>query len=86
MFRVGARGSVPERESEFTGLKGFVLRYVGSAWALLIASRLVEALAEGRPGAAGVLGALSTALGCLAFLAYPVYELASEISSNDPAR
>ena len=77
-----------ERESEFTGLKGWLLRYLGSAWALVIASQLVKALALAQPAAADPLWMISEALFIAAPAAFPAYSLisGSTSSSMEPAR
>lgn len=62
-----------ERDSEFTGLKGELLRYAGCAYALVIASQFIEALAMKAGAAAGALDMLSAAVFIFAFAAYPLY-------------
>lgn len=62
-----------ERESEFTGLKGELLRYTGCAYALVIASQFIEALAMRGGAASGVLYRCSAAVFVFAFVAYPLY-------------
>ena len=65
-------GCAFERESEFTGLKGTLLRYAGCTYALVIASQLIEALALSRGDATGVLYAASRVILAASFVAYPV--------------
>lgn len=43
---------VGERESEFTGLKGAILRYAGNAYTLVLVGLFFLAFAEAYPGAA----------------------------------
>ena len=64
--------SIRERESEFTGLKGQVLRYVGTAYALVIVSQFIEALAVKGGDAAGFMYAMSAVVFVFAFVAYPL--------------
>lgn len=70
MRGVAAGSGAPERESEFTGLKGHLLKYTGCAYALVIVSRLIEVLSM-RAGS-GVLAGVATAVLVAAFIAYPV--------------
>lgn len=62
-----------ERESEFTGLKGKLLRYGGSVYALVIASQFIEALAQRGGIASGLLHGCSAVVFVFAFVAYPLY-------------
>ena len=64
-------GFVPERESEFTGLKGTLLKYTGCTYALVIASQFIEALALSVGDATGALFAASRVVFVAAFVAYP---------------
>ena len=43
---------VGERESEFTGLKGAILRYVGNVYTLVLVGLFFLAFAQAYPGAA----------------------------------
>ena len=64
-----------EVESEFTGLKGMLLRYAGCTYALVLVSQFAEALAAASWCPAVLTGALSDAsaiLFPLAFVAYPL--------------
>ena len=62
-----------ERESEFTGRKGHVLKYVGCAYACIVASQFVEALGQKFTAAAGPLDLAAAAIFAFAFVAYPLY-------------
>lgn len=64
-------GFVPERESEFTGLKGALLKYTGCTYALVIASQFIEALALSVGDATGALFVASRVVFAVAFVAYP---------------
>ena len=65
-------GCAFERESEFTGLKGTLLRYAGCTYTLVIASQLIEALALSFGDATGFLYAASRVVFAVAFVAYPI--------------
>lgn len=43
---------VGERDSEFTGLKGMILRYVGNVYTLVLVGLFFLAFAQAYPGAA----------------------------------
>ena len=64
-------GFVPERESEFTGLKGTLLKYTGCTYALVIAGQFIEALALSVGDATGALFVASRVVFAVAFVAYP---------------
>lgn len=62
-----------ERESEFTGVKGQLLRYLGSWYVLVIAGLFLAALAMGAlSSAAFVLRPLSVVLIVAGVVAFPV--------------
>lgn len=60
-----------ERESEFTGVKGQLLRYAGWTYAGVIASRFVDGLAAQAGVWSGTLDNLAAAIFGAAFLIYP---------------
>lgn len=65
-----------ERESEFTGVKGQLLRYLGSWYVLVIAGLLLAALADGAlAAAASVLNPLSIVLIALGLVAFPAKKI-----------
>ena len=64
-------GFVSERESEFAGLKGALLKYTGCTYALVIASQFIEALALSVGDATGALFVASRVVFAVAFVAYP---------------
>ncbi len=66
------RGIVGNTDSEFTGVKGRVLRYVGTVYALLIASQFVRAFAVKDAVLGGALDALAATIALLGLVAYPV--------------
>ncbi len=61
------------RESEFTGLKGLILRYTGTTYALILLSLFIKALTFG-VGApvAGPLNVLSLVVLIAAFVTFPL--------------
>lgn len=64
-----------ERESEFTGLKGQLLRYLGSWYVLVLAALFVEALAQTHwidGTAETVFHVIAALLTATAIIAYPV--------------
>lgn len=64
-----------ERESEFTGLKGTLLRYAGCTYMVVLLGQLVEMLSQAwwcPEALAPVLAAASAAMFPLAFAVYPV--------------
>ena len=66
----------PEVESEFTGIKGALLRYAGCTYVLVLASQFLDALAHARvcpASAADVLMDASAVLFPVAFIAYPLF-------------
>lgn len=65
--------AIGERESEFTGLKGTLLRYAGCTYGLVIASQLIEALSFRAGDMANVFAGVSTAVFAFSFVAYPVF-------------
>lgn len=66
------RGIVGNTDSEFTGVKGRVLRYVGTVYALLIASQFVRALAIHDAALGMPLNVLAATIALLGLVAYPV--------------
>ena len=78
------REGVPERESEFTGTKGFILKYAGTAYALILLSQFCQALAALPVVPDEPLNVASYACFALAFVAYPAFSLCSRSSSINP--
>lgn len=66
------RGIVGNTDSEFTGVKGRVLRYVGTVYALLVASQFVRAFAVKDAVFGGTLDVLAATIALLGLVAYPV--------------
>lgn len=65
-----------ERESEFTGVKGQLLRYLGSWYVLVIAGLFLAALADSAlVAAAPVLNPLSFLLIVTGIVAFPVKKI-----------
>lgn len=60
-----------EHESEFTGLKGKVLKYVGSTYAMIILSQFLKAFAMNGGAASSFLYGLSIFTFIFAFVSYP---------------
>lgn len=63
---------IGKRESEFTGLKGTLLRYGGATFVLQIAIQLIKALMLVLGFTSAQLDAPFLAVSAAAFLAYPV--------------
>lgn len=66
------RGIVGNTDSEFTGVKGRVLRYAGTVYALLIASQFVRAFAAHDAALNVPLNVLAATIALLGLVAYPV--------------
>ena len=63
---------IQERESEFTGLKGQLLRYAGCCtYVAVIVSRFIDGLAPQAGALSGALDNLAAAVFGAAFLVYP---------------
>lgn len=62
---------IQERESEFTGLKGQLLRYAGCTYVAVIVSRFIDGLAPQAGALSGALDNLAAAVFGAAFLVYP---------------
>lgn len=60
-----------EHESEFTGTKGKVLKYVGCTYAMIVLSQFLKAFAMNAGAEAGFLFGLSTFTFIFAFVTYP---------------
>lgn len=63
---------VGERESEFTGLKGAILCYVGNVYTLLLAALFLAAFADAYPAVAWLLDPLSWVTFAAAIVVHPV--------------
>lgn len=67
------REIIGPRESEFTGLKGLILRYTGATYALILLSLFIKALTFGIGAAvAGPLNVLSAIVMIAAFITFPL--------------
>ncbi|OUP09826.1 hypothetical protein [Collinsella sp. An2] len=60
------------RESEFTGTKGKVLKYVGCTYAMIILSQFIKAFGMSADMGGGPLIELSSFVFVLAFVTYPL--------------
>ena len=72
----------PEVESEFTGIKGALLRYAGCTYVLVLASQFLDALAHAwwcPAPAVDVLMGASAMLFPVAFVAYPLVVAAGRL-------
>ena len=76
------------RESEFTGTKGKVLKYVGCTYAMIILSQFIKAF--GMSADAGALIDLSSFVFFLSFITYPLgiqaVRLVRELMVAQPSR
>lgn len=79
------RGVVGVRENEFTGLKGDLLRYLGSAFFLTVLGLLVVAAGERHLEIAGAAEVISTALFALAASIYPLVVCARHLGRMEHA-
>lgn len=69
---MGEYGKQLERESEFTGLKGAILRYAGNIYTLTLIALFLAAFADAYPQAAFVLDPLSVVVFALGIVIHPL--------------
>ncbi len=65
-------GKQLERESEFTGLKGAILRYAGNIYTLTLVALFLAAFADAYPNAAFVLDPLSIVVFAAGIVIHPL--------------
>ena len=80
------RNDMLERESEFTGLKGTVLRYTGSVYALVLLSLFLKALTINPALPDDILNAGALISLIAAFVAYPIAKRAQRKAEEEAAR
>lgn len=76
---------IGDRESEFTGKKGELLRYGGVTFVLLVIVQLVKALLSVIGYASGTLDAAFVAISLAMFVVYPLYRKVRPAQVGDAA-
>ena len=76
---------IGDRESEFTGKKGELLRYGGVTFALLVAVQLVKALLSVMGCASDTLDLVFVAISLAMFAVYPLYRKVGPARAGDAA-